>query len=271
MSFTGAARHLRMRYRWRRAEAIRTPPARARRSHLTEPSGWPPTDCVDPAALRQYIRKMRCKPAKTPARWLLSEGQPMRHAMRFPAVRSLAARLTRTLGLVLTGRVAHATTIAASAELGSVPATSGTGLSAVYDRLTQIPTTLSNAAQGATARCPHPPRPIRRRPSVSRAAPRRCRTGRRWRPISRPTTPGLSGSAMLGPSYATFIGALLILTAGMYSFDLYAAASAGRGDLLAVRRPGSRQFFTTRVVPGPQVVVHHAPQNVVRHFGMFTA
>lgn len=160
--------------------------------------------------------------------------------MRIANVRSLAARATLILALVVTGGLAHATTIPASAELGSVPTTPGTGLSAVYDRLSQIPTSLSNAAQEAAAL----PAPTATYIAETICFPNCAATMQDGTPLASyiaANGTGLSGSAVLGPSYASFTGVLLIPTAGNYTFDLYsddgASLTIGGQTLIDMEAP----------------------------------
>lgn len=141
--------------------------------------------------------------------------------MPLPSVRSLAAQLTLTFGLVLSVSLANATTIPASAALGDIPTAPGTGLSAVYDRLSVIPTSLSDAAQQAVA-LPTPTASYIAETICFPSCNATLADGSTLAAYVATNGSFLSGSTTLGVSYASFTGALLIPTAGNYTFELYA-------------------------------------------------
>jgi hypothetical protein len=110
----------------------------------------------------------------------------------------------------------------------------------VYDRLSQIPTPLSNAAQEAAAL----PSPAATDTSETICFPScgvTMQGGSALTAYIAANGTGLSGSAARGSSYASFTGALLIPASGIYSFCLYsddgASLTIGGQTLIDVENP----------------------------------
>ena len=172
--------------------------------------------------------------------------------MRIPKTLAFALRTAALTGVVLTGAVLASgiavaaplpVTIPSGALLGGIPVTPGTGLTASYYVLTLPAADLAAAALAAAA-MPAPTATFIAGTVCFPTCGSTMQDGSSITSYVQTNGTHLSGSPVLGASYTSFVGELLISQAGTYDFSLYAddGASLSIGNFTVISMPDTQSW-----------------------------
>ncbi len=172
--------------------------------------------------------------------------------MRIPKTLAFALRIATLAGTVLTGAVLASgtagavplpVTVPSGVLLGGIPARSGTGLTASYYRLAAPAANLAAAALAAAA-MPAPTATFIASTVCFPTCGATMQDGTSITSYVQTNGTHLSGTPLLGASYTSFAGELLISRAGTYNFSLYAddGASLSIGNVTVISMPNTQSW-----------------------------